>query len=306
MLKAKFGNILVYGLTGMFVTVFVTMAVTGFISLMLFLFSPWALADNMTLNEKENAQCLTCHGKVGFSTSAAGKKISLYVNAEKFRGSIHGTNKCTSCHPGLSGIPHKKPVYGAALSRQVRDRCQACHSNIAKIYLNSVHGQLAQAGRNTAYCQDCHGSHLVYKVENPDSLVYWRNVPATCTRCHNGNVKKSYEYSFHGISVSKGYDKSPNCANCHGVHDILGPADPKSSVSKQNTARTCAKCHAQAAAGFANGFEHRVPEDRRQAFSMWLLYKIFLGLIIFDVTMSGSIVLWELSRKFRAAGDHRQ
>ncbi len=304
MYKAKLGNIFVYGITGMFVLSFVTMAITGIVSVMLFICSPFAFADSIDNNARANAQCLNCHGKPDFSVNRNGSKINLYVDAKKFGDSIHGTNACASCHNDLGGIPHTKAIYGKALARQVNNRCQACHDTEAKIYKSSIHGDLALRGEDTAYCQDCHGSHSIFRKQDTASMSYWKNVPTTCTKCHSGNVKTAYFYSFHGISVKNGYDKSPNCADCHGAHQILGPSNAKSMVNKANTPNTCAKCHAKAEPGFANGFEHRVPQDKENAFSMWVLYKIFIGLIMFDVVMSGSIVLFELSRKFRAVGDH--
>ncbi len=304
--NTKVNNLLVYGLTGLFVVSFVAIAITGLVSIAFFLISPFAFADSIANNEQATAQCLACHGKPGFSINRNGEKINLYVDRAKYSSSIHGTNSCASCHNNLGGIPHKKAVYGKQLAQQVHERCQACHDNVAKIYRNSVHGQKAQLGQDTALCQDCHGTHQIQRKQDASSQAYWQNVPKTCTKCHSGNAKEAYNYSFHGIAVRNGYDKSPNCTDCHGAHEILGPENAKSLVNKQNVPKTCAKCHAKAAPGFANGFEHRVPQDKTNAFSMWVLYKIFIGLIIFDVTMSGSIVLWELSRKYRATADHQQ
>ncbi|HEX3030939.1 MAG TPA: cytochrome c3 family protein [Bacillota bacterium] len=303
MYKKKLGNILVYGLTGMFVLTFVTMAISGIVSLVLFLTSPFAFAGDIDANMKANAKCLECHGKSDFSILRNGQKINLFVDINTYKGSIHGTNQCVSCHNDLGGIPHKNAVYGKTLNQQVNGRCQACHDTVARTYKKSVHGQLALADKATAYCTDCHGNHGIMRSENTGSMTYWQNIPATCTKCHNGNVKKAYNYSFHGISVRNGYDKSPTCVSCHGAHQILGPNDPKSMVSKANTPATCAQCHAKAAPGFANGKEHAVPQDRENAFPLWITWKVFLGLIVFDIFMSGSIILFELSRKWRAVGD---
>jgi formate dehydrogenase gamma subunit len=35
-----------------------------------------------------------------------------------------------------------------------------------------------------------------------------------------------------------------NCGSCHGVHDILPPSDPRSTVNPKNLPTTCGKCHA--------------------------------------------------------------
>ncbi|HEX3033225.1 MAG TPA: cytochrome c3 family protein [Bacillota bacterium] len=306
MIKKKLSNLLVYGLTGMVVISIVTMVLTGIVSLLLFVLSPFAFADSIETNLQANSKCLECHGKPNFSIIRNGNKIDLFVDEAAFKSSIHGTNACASCHNDLGGIPHKKAIYGVARVKQVNDNCQGCHDQAATTYRKSIHGQLTTAGKNNAYCTDCHGTHNILRQENPAALNYWKNVPKTCTGCHTGNVKAAYNYSFHGISVRNGYKKSATCVDCHGAHQILPQENPKSLVNQANTPTTCAKCHAKAAAGFANGREHSVPQDKENAFASWITWKIFLGLIAFDVFMSGSIILFELSRKWRAARDHSE
>jgi cytochrome b subunit of formate dehydrogenase len=53
----------------------------------------------------------------------------------------------------------------------------------------------------------------------------------------------SYEESVHGKAVAAGSDKAAVCTDCHGSHEILTAANPKSSIFKFNVPNTCAKCH---------------------------------------------------------------
>ena len=40
------------------------------------------------------------------------------------------------------------------------------------------------------------------------------------------------------------------CTDCHGAHDILTGADPKSPIAKANVPATCGKCHADVQAEY--------------------------------------------------------
>lgn len=297
MRKKKLTEGLVYGLAGMFTAAFIALNLAGIVTLIVFCFSPFAFAGNtIAQNEQINAQCLTCHGQPGYSVQKDGKKIDLYVDPAKYKSSIHASRACTACHNDLGGVPHTNPVYGKDLSAKVNQRCIACHSDAGKAYKTSVHAQ-ALNGKEGALCSDCHDTHNILKSSNSEASTYRLNILATCTKCHQGNVQQSYNYSFHGSSLKLGYSKSATCVDCHSDHNILAPANPQSTVNKQNVPQTCAKCHLQAKPNFAAGNEHVVPQDKNHAFPLWIIWKIFLALILFDVTKDGSIAIFELIRR---------
>ena len=60
---------------------------------------------------------------------------------------------------------------------------------------------------------------------------------------HSAAPFLSYQQSVHGKAVAAGSDKAAVCTDCHGSHEILNAADPKSSIYKFNVPSTCAKCH---------------------------------------------------------------
>ena len=50
-----------------------------------------------------NADCLECHSDPTLvKTNAAGKAVSLFVDAAKLAGSVHHTNTCASCHADIT------------------------------------------------------------------------------------------------------------------------------------------------------------------------------------------------------------
>ena len=61
----------------------------------------------------------------------------------------------------------------------------------------------------------------------------------------------TFDASFHGLAAKSGSQTVANCASCHGVHNILPSANPKSTVNAKNLAQTCGKCHQGAGQRFA-------------------------------------------------------
>jgi cytochrome b subunit of formate dehydrogenase len=49
--------------------------------------------------------------------------------------------------------------------------------------------------------------------------------------------------STHGAALTRGNWHAPVCTDCHGIHTIKSPADPKSAVAAGNVGNTCGSCH---------------------------------------------------------------
>jgi len=69
--------------------------------------------------------------------------------------------------------------------------------------------------------------------------------PVNCGGCHR-EEKKVYDQSLHGYSLKRGNKRAPTCATCHGSHNVLRSADPRSATHQTMVPVTCAKCHGQA------------------------------------------------------------
>jgi cytochrome b subunit of formate dehydrogenase len=217
----------------------------GFI---LFFLAIWTTSVSADAQPIANSDCLACHGDTSLTGTLNGKTVSLYVNQQAFRTSVHGALNCTDCHTDIKAIPH-----AAVLTMP---RCGSCHTDAAAAYEGSVHGKAIKAGdTNAARCVSCHGAaHEILAPDNPNSPVFHTNIPNTCGACHKENfvmkasgistqVYFSYEKSVHGRAVAEGSQKAAVCTDCHGTHDILMAGNPKSPVFKFNVPATCGKCH---------------------------------------------------------------
>ena len=204
-----------------------------------------------------NEDCLACHSSQ--QDREHGKPIAPVTEA--LSKSIHGQMDvaCVDCHTDVSEVPHSEKL--------ARVTCTKCHEDAVGAYNNSIH---ASARRNSAdspaaMCTDCHGSHAILGPKDPESPVYHFNLPATCGKCHAdqkiidkarikvGNVPAMFHDSIHGQALEKsGLVVAPNCATCHGNHEIRRASDPQSRVNHANIPTTCGTCHQGIKAAYAD------------------------------------------------------
>ena len=74
---------------------------------------------------------------------------------------------------------------------EVTQQCGTCHKKLAETYFQTYHGKAYLLGyMKAARCSDCHGAHMILNVNNPNSHVGYKNIVATCRKCHaNANLK---------------------------------------------------------------------------------------------------------------------
>jgi cytochrome b subunit of formate dehydrogenase len=194
--------------------------------------------------------CLECH------SGGALDNPRLDVKPAVLAASVHGKAGigCTDCHASLASVtdfPHDKvgPV-----------DCAICHSDVAKIYDGSLHGQEARKGvRLAPRCKTCHGAHDVASVKDPSAKVARPQIPFLCGSCHKegtpvtqtydipqDKILEHYSESIHGEGLFKrGLTVSAVCIDCHTSHNLLPHTDPRSSINRANIAKTCEQCHSQ-------------------------------------------------------------
>ena len=198
-----------------------------------------------------SAQCLMCHGSPDmFQGVPNGKRF--VVDSSVFAHSVHGAAglECTSCHQGIKDLPH-----GDSLPPV---NCAACHDTQVAQYDRSVHGQRRARGDPLApRCVDCHGTHDIRAHTDSTSRTFVMNVPSLWGSCHHegspvskmrpipqDSILENYSNSQHGAALLQmGLTVTAVCTSCHTAHDILPDTDPRSSINRNNVARTCMQCH---------------------------------------------------------------
>jgi cytochrome b subunit of formate dehydrogenase len=162
-------------------------------------------ADDKT---RPNASCHECHNTHTFNVPAKGTKAHGEWRAtipqmcgeschedhlEDFVESVHGKEileegnakaaVCSDCHTTHEIINTSLDAF----KLRTIDECGNCHEENLKTYRDSYHGKVTQLGHAyTAKCSDCHGSHLLLRVDDPESKVHPDNRLKTCQKCHDG------------------------------------------------------------------------------------------------------------------------
>jgi formate dehydrogenase gamma subunit len=248
-----------------------------------------------------SATCGKCHGDpkimgnaisnrpfVSYQESVHGRAIS--------RGNLSAA-VCTDCHNGHDILPasdSRSPIFKA----NIPQTCGKCHSGISVEFNASVHGEAVARGvSRSPSCTDCHGIHGIKPPIDPSTSTATQAMATeTCAQCHEGVVLtqefgvpgqrvSSYKDSYHGMASSFGSKVVANCASCHGVHNILPSADPRSMISSDNLTQTCGQCHPGATQNFARGKVHlNVPasQDMGSIGTSWVR-RIYLPLIFLTI-----------------------
>lgn len=172
------------------------------------------------------ASCADCHGAHGIY-KPADQRSTLYLGnvagtcgkchrfiAEYLQKSIHSSGKglgepakrlapggrskqhpsCTSCHQGHS----IEFVESGHFRQHISNLCGNCHGELSGRYAMSIHGELTELGYGpAAKCSDCHGSHEILSISNPESPVAKENLQTTCRNCHPNANRRFVEFKPH-------------------------------------------------------------------------------------------------------------
>ncbi len=260
-----------------------------------------------------NDKCLEkCHGEPGLMGSDEfGNKVSLSVMADGYAESTHGIKGvwCIDCHEGASPNEHPRGGY-----EQVD--CRVCHAaeapegafpidglvNIVNRGLKPPPSETHKQGDGWAktrhakewalgnpkapFCNDCHTAHYIKKADDPTSAVNSANLPATCGRCHEdevrsydeGGVLTKFRVSGHGKGDLGTRHAMTECKSCHQGEAAHG--------EESLTGQSCPNCH-QPTKREEGDFFHIRPLSDEQPFPsvMRILYNLAIwgggGLFLF-------------------------
>jgi len=175
-----------------------------------------------------------------------GQTVSLYVDLQAYRSSVHGGGSCVTCHADAKA-PHEKLK---------KVNCGKCHGDAEKSYAGSSTGSCTRKGHGRpgvrrmprqarhpeaegprgADLQAEHRGHLP-AMHKDRAIEQKYNLP-------DQKVMAAYEQSVHGMASKKsGLIGSAVCVDCHGNHGILPGDQPRSATHRQNIPTMCGKCH---------------------------------------------------------------
>ncbi len=266
------------------------------------------VGDSAQLKLEQEKVCLSCHlddPTVRSRTSPSAGFIAAYQSSVHGAALSKGNGKaanCFDCHGSHSMMKGSNPK-SSVNKLNIPQTCSKCHSGIAQVYNQSVHGvALAKGVTAVPVCTDCHGEHNILRHNDPKSPVAPSNLSAlVCSPCHSSvrltskygirsDRFQTYADSYHGLATQAGDVAVANCASCHGSHDIKPSSDSTSSINKTNLARTCGKCHTGANERFTEGKIHLTMTAKQEP----LLYWIATGYIFLIILVIGGMIVHNL------------
>ncbi len=238
------------------------------------------VVDEKLLNSSvhKNLNCIECHAdikEVPHDTVAKvdcsrchrdiANMLKVSIHAQIFGNAANGVLTCTECH-GKHDIFPKSDSRSQINHFKSDTACLKCHTNKELLkkypglptsdfineYLTSVHGKgVHLKGLSvSATCVDCHGPHNILPASNPRSPVNKKNIPVTCSKCHQG-IYDQYITSIHGKLWKNGRKDVPTCTSCHSEHGIV---DPLSSAAQKNIPKECGQCHKEQSETYKDTF----------------------------------------------------
>lgn len=234
-----------------------------------------SVSQTQALNNKK---CFECHGSREFKKRLkTGAEISLFIDEVEVSKSVHTDLECVNCHEDLSKVsvfPHRKiksSVY-----------CGKCHKQRKELYLSSIHGKAKESKIEDApQCWHCHSRHDIKAKEDPDSLVYPKNEPRTCGKCHaNGVMMEKYNLpsdiltkflrGTHGKYLSNIWEEGARepvvCTTCHKAHQIKSFKELNTTTLRFAISKICGDCHTRTIYIYKRGLHAKGLNDENPDF----------------------------------------
>lgn len=181
--------------------------------------------------------------------------LLLVVFASAGAVSAHGQNNCLDCHGALDPpLQVTEQQFSSDIHSQKGLTCASCHG-----------GDPSKADMDA-----------MSKAAGFRGKIQRSQIPELCGRCHsdvafmrkyNPSLRtdqlSQYKTSVHGKLFAKGDTKVAVCIDCHGVHGLRPPSDPRSKVHPLNIAETCSRCHSDTA--YMKGYP--IPTDQFAQYS---------------------------------------
>ncbi|MEK6611990.1 MAG: hypothetical protein AABZ29_04350 [Gemmatimonadota bacterium] len=224
------------------------------------------------------ATCVSCH---------TAHSILPHTDAKSSIARANIAATCAQCHAQIEEV-HRKVIQGKLWEREahVLPACVDCHEP------HKARRVFYDQGMADRDCLRCHERRDLKASKDGrslyvDSLVMGgsKHVKQACSQCHTGvtpsrlrpcetitqkvncaachaEVGQQYALSTHGQLEARQDPNGPSCKQCHGTHDVLGKADPRSPSFPSRVPTLCARCHrtGQKAALSYTGSEKQIVE----------------------------------------------
>ncbi len=159
-------------------------------------------------------------------------------------------NSCVECHKSVSAFTPEEMRFNEIrkehLERGVSCSLE-CHEDLLSRLAMSNYAQwkASKHAVSGVTCDRCHGGNPdakdkdeahkgVLRSSDPDSPIYYLNLPSTCGKCHEKQLSE-FTLSKHYKKLEK-VELAPTCSTCHRPHTFDVP-------EAVELAKICQNCH---------------------------------------------------------------
>jgi|Deesub1362A_J573_1020465.scaffolds.fasta_scaffold02260_4 hypothetical protein len=163
---------------------------------------------------------------------------------------VSAENSCVECHKSVSAFTPEEMRFNEIrkehLERGVSCSLE-CHEDLLSRLAMSNYAQWKSSKHAVSgvTCDKCHGgnpeakdkdgAHVgVLRSSDPDSPIYYLNLPSTCGKCHEKQLSE-FSLSEHYRKLER-VELAPTCSTCHRPHTFDIP-------EATEIARICQNCH---------------------------------------------------------------
>ncbi len=143
---------------------------------------------------------------------------------------LPGSGDCLNCHESGRRTPQRQPGVPPPFDA----------------------GALRASPHASLECANCHSDLAGKELPHPEKLAR-----VDCGACHS-DQQSQYAESLHGKAAQAGDKLAPSCKQCHGTHNILRSATPRSPTSTMEVPRLCGQCHHE---GSPVSLTHNIPQE---------------------------------------------
>jgi predicted CXXCH cytochrome family protein len=151
----------------------------------------------------------------------------------------------------LPGAAAQAESPASALNQETEAYCLGCHSEpslsltlpsgeVLSMYIDPLELAGSVHSPQGIECEACHTEITTYPhpaLPYQDARSLSRAYFQTCQKCHPDIYTQTMD-SMHFQAAEAGNLAAPICTDCHGVHDIGDPDEPRARIST-----TCSRCH---------------------------------------------------------------
>jgi hypothetical protein len=158
-------------------------------------------------------------------------------------------NSCIDCHKTLTPFIEEQKRFNQIRIQHLERNAACsleCHEDKVRQLATANYQQWSESVHALkATCDDCHGgdpkqatkekAHINFKnITDPQSPVYYTNVPKTCGKCHPKELD-NFENSTHYQKLESN-KLAPTCTTCHHPHAFTTP-------NPEDFRNSCGSCH---------------------------------------------------------------